>query len=80
MWLIGREREYPFEMPDSRELSRWYLFSLGAFASATLLAMIVFSIGRLFSSRQMMRASASAFNALGTETAVIIGRLASFKI
>jgi outer membrane protein assembly factor BamB len=37
-WIVGREREYPFEMPDLRELARWYLFSLSAWAAAGLLA------------------------------------------
>jgi hypothetical protein len=36
--LIGAEREYPFELPDWRELTRWYLFSLGALIPAGLLA------------------------------------------
>jgi outer membrane protein assembly factor BamB len=37
-WLVGAEREYPFEMPDPRELARWYLFSLSAWGAAGLLA------------------------------------------
>lgn len=37
-WLIGADRDYPFEMPDARELSRWYLFSLAAFFAAALAA------------------------------------------
>ncbi len=37
-WLMGPEREYPFELPDWPELARWYLYSLGAFAAAGLLA------------------------------------------
>ncbi|HSU66613.1 MAG TPA: PQQ-binding-like beta-propeller repeat protein [Tepidisphaeraceae bacterium] len=38
IWLIGAEREYPFELPDRRELTRWYLFSLGPLICAGLLA------------------------------------------
>ena len=37
-WIVGAEREYPFEMPGRRELARWYLFSLTAWAAAGLLA------------------------------------------
>jgi outer membrane protein assembly factor BamB len=36
--LIGREREYPFDPPDLNELTRWYLWSLGALAAAGLAA------------------------------------------
>ncbi|HEX4796492.1 MAG TPA: PQQ-binding-like beta-propeller repeat protein [Humisphaera sp.] len=39
-WLVGAEREYPFEMPEFRELARWYLCSLGAMAAAGLLAAV----------------------------------------
>ncbi len=40
-WLLGGQREYPFEMPDVRELTRWYLFSLAALAAAALTAAVV---------------------------------------
>jgi hypothetical protein len=46
-WLIGREREYPFEMPDFRELKGWYLFSVIAFAAAALTAAIVSVVARV---------------------------------
>jgi outer membrane protein assembly factor BamB len=42
--LIGAEREYPFELPDWRELTRWYLFSLGALTPAGLLAGVVWRL------------------------------------
>ena len=37
-WLVGAEREYPFELPDLSELTRWYVFSLGVIAVAGILA------------------------------------------
>lgn len=37
-WLVGAERDYPFEMPDLRELTRWYLYAIAAFAIAALLS------------------------------------------
>lgn len=40
-WLIGADRDYPFEMPDARELTRWYLYALAAFAAAALIAAAV---------------------------------------
>ena len=43
-WLVGGERELPFEMPDFRELKRWYGFSLGAIASAWALAAAIYGL------------------------------------
>src|SRR5258706_6027573 len=43
-WLLGAQREYPFEMPDMRELARWYLFSLGALAAAGLIAGVTYGM------------------------------------
>ncbi len=37
-WLVGAERECPFELPDLTELGRWYAFSLGVVAAAGALA------------------------------------------
>jgi hypothetical protein len=37
-WLIGAEREYPFELPDLSELISWYVFSIGALAVAALIS------------------------------------------
>jgi hypothetical protein len=37
-WLVGAERECPFELPDLSELRRWYVFSLGVVAAAGVLA------------------------------------------
>lgn len=42
--LIGAEREYPFELPDWRELTRWYLFSLAALIPAGLLAGLIWRL------------------------------------
>ena len=40
-WLLGAERECPFELPDVWELSRWYAWSLAALTLAGLLAACV---------------------------------------
>ena len=37
-WLVGAERECPFELPDVWELVEWYQFSLGAVVAAGLMA------------------------------------------
>lgn len=47
-WLLGAEREYPYDAPDLRELGRWYGFSLGVFLMATLLAAIAWGLLWLF--------------------------------
>jgi outer membrane protein assembly factor BamB len=47
-WLVGADREYPFELPDWRELTRWYFFSLFALIAAALLAGITSGILRFF--------------------------------
>ena len=47
-WLVGAEREYPFELPDWRELARWYLFSLGTLAAAGVLATVAHGMLRLW--------------------------------
>jgi hypothetical protein len=41
-WLVGAERECPFELPDLSELTRWYAFSLGTVAAASLLAASIY--------------------------------------
>jgi hypothetical protein len=44
-WLVGGEREHPYDAPDVGELTRWYLVSLaGVFLPAALVAGV---IGRL---------------------------------
>src|SRR5205823_6282351 len=45
-WLLGAQREYPFEMPDMRELTRWYLFSLSALAAAGLIVGVTHGVSR----------------------------------
>ena len=41
-WLVGGEREYPFDPPDLREFGRWYAFSLfGVLGSGALVALAV---------------------------------------
>lgn len=47
-WLVGAEREYPFELPDLRELMRWYLFSLGALVSAAVFSGATYGISRFY--------------------------------
>ncbi|HEY8748710.1 MAG TPA: PQQ-binding-like beta-propeller repeat protein [Tepidisphaeraceae bacterium] len=60
-WLVGAERDYPFEMPDVRELKRWYLFSLCALAAAAMLAGITFGISRVGLAQQSERPAAIVF-------------------
>jgi outer membrane protein assembly factor BamB len=43
-WLLGAEREYPFELPDLHELTHWYVFSLAVIVLAGGLA-VGFSTG-----------------------------------
>ncbi len=40
-WLIGAERECPFELPGARELLQWYLWSSAAIVGAWLMAVVV---------------------------------------
>jgi outer membrane protein assembly factor BamB len=47
-WLMAGERPYPFELPDLRELTRWYLFSLGALVAAGVLAAVTLITLRIF--------------------------------
>lgn len=44
-WMVGAEREYPFELPDVRELTRWYAFSLAVFGLAAVAAVVVYGLG-----------------------------------
>jgi outer membrane protein assembly factor BamB len=60
-WLIGAEREYPFEMPDQRELTRWYLFSVIALATAGMLAGIMAGILRFWRGRWSRLPAAGVF-------------------
>lgn len=46
-WIVGGERECPFELPDWRELSQWYAFSLAVFALAGMGAGAAYSLLRL---------------------------------
>ena len=69
-WIVGAEREYPFEMPDLRELARWYLFSLIAWATAGLLA------GVTYMALQFGRSSLSRF----VSPMVFYGGLLAFGI
>jgi outer membrane protein assembly factor BamB len=43
-WLVGTEREFPFELPDFSELARWYKFSLAAIAAGGALAAAILGI------------------------------------
>jgi len=45
VWLVGKEREYPFDPPGATELARWYVWSLlGSLASAALIAALVYGL------------------------------------
>ena len=43
-WLVGAERECPFELPNLLELTRWYVFSLGVLVAASVLAAGVYGV------------------------------------
>jgi hypothetical protein len=51
-WLAGGEREFPFELPDLRELSRWYLFSMAAMLAAALFSVVAYGAVRRYCSRK----------------------------
>jgi hypothetical protein len=51
LWLVGAEREFPFELPDLQELTPWYLYSLGAMAAAGLLAGTMSGMSRVCRAR-----------------------------
>jgi len=57
-WLVGAERENPFELPDRAELTRWYLLSLVAIAAAGALAAGVHGALWLLHRRQSARRGA----------------------
>jgi len=47
-WLVGGEREHPYDAPDLRELTRWYLFSLGCvLLPATAIAAVTAGLVRV---------------------------------
>jgi hypothetical protein len=51
-WLLGGEREYPYDAPDRAELARWYGFCLlGVFLPATCLAAAAGGLARLLRPR-----------------------------
>lgn len=55
-WLLGAERECPFELPGIGELLRWYLWSLAALAAAWLIAVSVrIAASRIFPCRRISR-------------------------
>ncbi|MGD0897882.1 MAG: PQQ-binding-like beta-propeller repeat protein [Thermoguttaceae bacterium] len=72
-WLVGAEREYPFELPDLSELARWYVLSLGVVAAAGVLATGVYGVFRL-RCRQSARVSARIAFWLGI---LVLGVLAT---
>jgi hypothetical protein len=46
-WLVGGEREFPYDAPDRVELLRWYVYSLGGLLVAAVLgAMTAGTAGR----------------------------------
>jgi hypothetical protein len=60
-WLVGAEREFPFELPDRRELVRWYAWSLGIVAVAGLWAVVVGGAVRLWRGASSHLAAKAAF-------------------
>ena len=60
-WLVGAEREFPFELPDRRELARWYAWSLGIMAVAGLWAVVVGGAVRLWRGASSDLAAKAAF-------------------
>lgn len=71
-WLVGAEREFPLELPDGNELSRWYLFSLGVLAGAAILAAIVALALRRAAADRRRRSAVAMFAG-----AVFVGGLAA---
>jgi outer membrane protein assembly factor BamB len=62
VWLIGREREYPFDPPDLRELTRWYLWSLlGSLGGAAIVAALIYGTAARVSPNPRLRLGRSAF-------------------
>ena len=51
-WLVGGEREYPFDAPDRKELSRWFYYCLlGVFAPSAALSLLAWMLVYLVSWR-----------------------------
>ena len=56
-WIVGAEREYPFDPPDMTELSRWYNYSLvGVLLPSCLLSIVAWLA--LFRKRELARRTA----------------------
>ncbi|MBN1591166.1 MAG: PQQ-binding-like beta-propeller repeat protein, partial [Pirellulales bacterium] len=46
-WLVGGERPFPFDLPDFRELGRWYGYSvLGVFGISAVVAALAYLVTR----------------------------------
>jgi hypothetical protein len=60
-WLVGGERECPFELPDLRELAVWYGYCLAAMAAAAIAAAGCFATARFFHGPQASFVARIAF-------------------
>jgi hypothetical protein len=60
-WLVGAERDYPFELPDVRELTKWYVASLAALVAAALLAAVAYGMAQLLADRGAREMAIVAF-------------------
>jgi hypothetical protein len=81
-WLVGAERENPFELPDLWELWRWYKLSLGVIVAAGVLAGTVFGTLWLFAFRRSARVAARitlwiGFLVLGVAATPLANRLST---
>jgi hypothetical protein len=62
VWLLGKEREYPFDPPGAGELARWYLWSLlGSLASAAVIAAPVYGLAAIAAPSWRRRAGCAMF-------------------
>jgi outer membrane protein assembly factor BamB len=61
-WLVGGEREYPFDLPDARELRLWYGYSLLAgLAVPAAMAFLLQAVLRRLGNAWAIRASQMGF-------------------
>ena len=64
-WMLGATREYPFELPDLRELTAWYVWSMIVLLASALVAGLIYCITRFyFQSRSGHPATAFFFLSL----------------
>jgi outer membrane protein assembly factor BamB len=46
-WLLGAERDAPFDLPDGKELLRWFWYCLGAIFASAILAASLYGIVKI---------------------------------